>query len=87
MSKENIEKEVKFLKSIVEPLTTKPERIEIKRTVDDMGVLLELFVDKVDAGPMIGREGKTAEAMRTLLRLFGSREEIRLNLKVNILQS
>jgi predicted RNA-binding protein YlqC (UPF0109 family) len=48
-----------------------------------MGVLLTLEVNKNDMGKIIGREGSTAKAIRTLLRVFGMKNNSRLNLKIN----
>ena len=72
-----------FLEYVVKNLVDKPEKVEINRTVDEMGVLLSLTVDAEDMGKIIGREGNTAKAIRTLLRVVGMKNEARVNLKVN----
>lgn len=72
-----------FLEYVVKTLVDKPEKVEIKRTVDEMGVLLTLTVDSEDMGKIIGRQGNTAKAIRTLLRVVGMKNEARVNLKVN----
>lgn len=59
-----------------------PDDVKIKRTVDEMGVLLTLSVHKDDMGKIIGRSGATAKAIRTILRVVGMKNEARVNLKI-----
>jgi len=47
-----------------------------------MGVLLELSVNPEDMGKVIGKAGATAKSIRTLLRVLGSRNDARVNLKI-----
>ncbi len=56
-----------FVEYVVKALVEKPADVVVNRTVDEMGVLLELTVDKDDMGVVIGKEGRTAKALRTLL--------------------
>lgn len=72
-----------FLEYVVKSLVDKPEKVVIKRTVDEMGVLLTLTVDPEDMGKIIGRQGNTAKAIRILLRVVGMKNNARVNLKVN----
>ena len=72
-----------FLEQVVTALVEKPEKVEINRTVDEMGVLLTLKVDQEDMGKIIGRDGNTAKAIRTLLRVVGMKNNARVNLKIN----
>ena len=55
----------------------------MNRTVDEMGVLLTLEVGAADMGKIIGRQGNTAKAVRTLLRVVGMKNNSRVNLKIN----
>jgi len=57
--------------------------VKIKRTVDEMGVLISLDVNAEDMGKVIGRSGNTAKAIRTLLRVVGMKHNARANLKIN----
>ena len=75
-------KDTEFLEQIVKGLVQNPKEVKIKRTIDQMGVLLELSVNKDDLGQVIGKEGKTAKAIRTLLRIIGAKENSRINLKI-----
>ncbi len=78
-----MEQDVKFLDFVIKSLVEKPDEVKIVRTVDEMGVLMTLDVDKDDMGKIIGREGNTAKAIRTLLRVVGMKNNARVNLKIN----
>jgi len=72
-----------FLEYVIKALVDVPDQIKINRTVDEMGVLLTLEVSAVDMGKIIGRQGNTAKAVRTLLRVVGMKNNSRVNLKIN----
>ena len=76
------EADQEFVEYIVTQLVTKPEAVETKRSIDELGVLIELMVDREDMGVVIGKEGKTAKAIRTLLRVMGAKYDSRINLKI-----
>jgi len=71
-----------FLEFIVKTLVDHKEDVKISRTVDEMGVLLTLKVHPEDMGQLIGRNGSTAKAIRTLVRIVGLRNHARINLKI-----
>ena len=71
-----------FLEYVVKQIVTSPDKVEVTRTIDDLGVLITLKVDKEDMGRIIGKEGQTAKALRTLLRVIGSRNNLRVNMKI-----
>ena len=73
----------KFLEFVVKALVDTPDKVKINRTVDEMGVLLTLEVDQADMGKIIGRQGNTAKAIRSLLRVVGMKNNARVNLKIN----
>lgn len=72
-----------FLENVVKTLVDNPDKVEITRAVDEMGVLLTLKVAQEDMGKIIGRDGNTAKAIRTLLRVVGMKNNARVNLKIN----
>ncbi|MBI5470455.1 KH domain-containing protein [Candidatus Kaiserbacteria bacterium] len=77
------ERDQQFLEYVIKALVDKPEGVKIERTVDEMGVLLRLSVDKDDMGKVIGRSGATAKAIRTILRVVGMKNDARVNLKID----
>lgn len=77
-----MEKSKAFLYDVVASLVDAPQDIVIDSQTDEMGVLLTLHVNRDDMGKIIGREGNTAKAIRTLLRVIGMKENARINLKI-----
>lgn len=72
-----------FLSFVVKSLVDNPNDVHIDRKVDEMGVLLTLSINPADMGKIIGRQGNTAKAIRTLLRVIGMKNNSRVNLKIN----
>lgn len=71
-----------FLEYLVKSIVDHPDDVKVDRKVDEMGVLLDLRVNQEDMGMLIGRQGSTAKALRTLLRIVGARHNARVNLKI-----
>ena len=77
------EKDQEFVEYIVKALVDHPEDVKTDRSVDEMGVLITLHLNPQDMGQVIGRQGQTAKAIRTLLRVVGAKRKARVNLKIN----
>ncbi len=71
-----------FLEFLVKSIVDHPEDVRIDRKVDDLGILLTLHVNPEDMGQVVGRQGITANAVRTLLRIIGVKHSARVNLKI-----
>lgn len=71
-----------YVETIVKPIVDNPDDVVTTRSLDERGVLIQLTVNQADMGKVIGREGKTAKAIRALLRVFGARSDSRINLKI-----
>lgn len=71
-----------FVEYIVKSIVSHPETVAVTRVVDERGVLLELTVDPNDLGRVIGKRGSGAQALRTLLRALGTKNDARYNLKI-----
>ena len=78
-----MERDQEFLETVIKSLVDHVEDVKIERTVDEMGVLLTLDVNKADMAQIIGKSGRTASAIRTLLRVVGMKNNSRVNLKIN----
>ena len=78
-----MEKDQEVLDYVVKMLVDHPEAVKIARTIDERGVLLSLDVHSEDMGKVIGKEGHTAKAIRTILRVVGIKNGARVNLKIN----
>jgi len=56
-----------LIEFIAKSLVDKPDRVEINEIVGTQTNVLELKVAKEDVGKVIGRNGRTADAIRTIL--------------------
>ena len=71
-----------FLEFVVKSIVDTPGDVRVDRTVDEMGVLLTLHVNAKDMGQVVGRQGSTANAIRSLLKIVGVKNNARVNLKI-----
>lgn len=74
--------EVMFVERIVEAITGDPGCYDVTRSIDERGVLLCLTVEQSQLGRVIGKQGQTANAIRSLLRALGLKHDARYSLKI-----
>lgn len=74
--------EKKFLEFILQNLLSDQENIMVNEQMDDLGLLFTVSVGEEDMGKLIGKGGQTIQAIRTILRMMGSKRQQRINLKV-----
>ncbi|MBC8367248.1 KH domain-containing protein [bacterium] len=72
----------KLIRFVADSLAGRPEDIRIEKSEENGEMAYTLLVDPEDLGRMIGRHGKTAEALRTLLSAAGQRQEKRVFLRI-----
>lgn len=72
----------KFLEFAIHALVDDHDDVKIERVIDDYGVFFKVYVSKEDMGKIIGKKGRTAQALKTLLRVVGSRTQSRVNMKI-----
>ena len=75
-------KDKDFLEFIIKSIVSHPNDVQAERTIDERGVLLTLKINPEDMGYVIGRRGQTAQAVRTLLKIVGAKNNARVNLKI-----
>lgn len=71
-----------FVEYIIRGIVNHPDDVRTERIVDERGVLITLHINPEDMGYVIGRQGQTARAVRTLLKIVGAKENARVNLKI-----
>jgi len=76
-------KDQEFLEYIVKAIVENKDDVHIDRKIDEMGVLLTLKVNQEDIPRVIGKEGKTAKALKHLLQIVGYTNKTRANLKID----
>ena len=62
-----------LIERIVKALVDKPEDVSINEVVGESTTAIELKVAKEDLGKVIGKKGRTAVAMRTILNAAGTK--------------
>jgi hypothetical protein len=63
-------------------LVNNPDVVEVDETASEDGSLLKLKVAKEDLGRIIGKQGRTAKSIRTLLNAAASRSNRRVVLEI-----
>jgi len=71
-----------FVAYIVKNLVDHPDKVKINEVGGTQTLIIELSVEKSDIGKIIGKKGKTINAIRTLLMSVASRNGIRVNLEI-----
>lgn len=67
---------------IAKSIVTAPEGVKVTEETSDQGIVVRLEVAPEDKGRVIGRQGRVAEAMRTLLRVAATKEGTRVRLEI-----
>ena len=63
-------------------LVNQPDAVEVKETQSDTASILELKVAKEDLGRIIGKQGRTAKSIRTILNAAASRTNRKVVLEI-----
>ncbi len=63
-------------------LVDEPDQVEVRELPQDEGILLELRVAPEDVGKVIGRQGRTIKAMRTLVHAAAIKSQARVSLEL-----
>ncbi len=71
-----------LLSFIATSLVDKPDAVEVSEVQQDDTVVYELRVAKEDLGKVIGKQGRTARAMRSLLSAVAGKQEKKARLEI-----
>ena len=71
-----------FVEYIARHLVDHPDMVTIENEEKDNKVILRLKVEEHDVGKVIGRKGRTAQAMRTLLAAVAARQGKKVILEI-----
>ncbi len=72
-----------FIEFIAKQLVNNPDKVSVEETTpDEHTIELNLKLDKSDIGKVIGKQGNTVNAMRTLIYAVGGKEHHRVTLQI-----
>jgi predicted RNA-binding protein YlqC (UPF0109 family) len=71
-----------LLEYIIKAIVAEPDAVKITEETSDEGLLIKLEVAPDDKGRVIGRQGRVAQALRTLLRVKAAKEDTRVRLEI-----
>jgi len=79
-------KEVKGMTELIEfiakSIVNAPDDVTVTEETDEQGIILKLQVADEDKGRIIGRQGRVAQAMRTLIRVKAAKAGTRATLEI-----
>jgi predicted RNA-binding protein YlqC (UPF0109 family) len=85
-TREGPKKEVKDMKELVEyvakAIVNAPDDVVVTDETDEQGTVLKLQVADDDKGRVIGKQGRVAQAMRTLIRVIAAKAGTRATLEI-----
>ena len=71
-----------LLEFLARELVDDPDAVEVTESADDRGVLLTLRVAPEDMGKVIGRGGRTARAIRSVVRAAATRQGLAVHVDI-----
>jgi len=71
-----------LIQHIAQALVDNPDQVIVNEITTQQVLILELKVAKEDLGKVIGKKGKTAQAMRTILSCASAKEKRRAVLEI-----
>jgi predicted RNA-binding protein YlqC (UPF0109 family) len=71
-----------FLEYVARALVENPDAVRVEMEEDGDEVSLLLHVEQADMGRVIGRDGRIANAIRSLLRVMGTRDGRHVELEI-----
>jgi predicted RNA-binding protein YlqC (UPF0109 family) len=71
-----------LIEHVTKVLVDAPDQVSVNQVEEDGETVLELTVAESDVGKVIGRSGRTARALRTLLSAAGSKAHKRYTLEI-----
>ena len=71
-----------LVETIVKPLVDFPDDVQVNVVEDDSRVTYQLSVNKTDMGKVIGKQGRVAKAIRTVVYAAGSSQQKKIFLEI-----
>ena len=72
----------KLVEVIAKSLVENPDEVVVTETVEGDEIVMELSVAPSDMGKVIGKQGRIAKAIRSVVKAAASREDKKVDLKI-----
>ena len=72
----------KLVEAIARSLVDNPEAVNVRETEDSQGTVIELRVAPDDMGKVIGKQGRIAKALRTVVKAAAVRENKKVTVEI-----
>lgn len=72
----------KLVEAIAKSLVDNPEAVNVRETEDSQGTVIELRVAPDDMGKVIGKQGRIAKALRTVVKAAAVRENKKVTVEI-----
>ncbi len=72
----------KLVEIIAKALVNNPDEVMVKETVDGDNITVELKVAEEDMGKVIGKQGRIAKALRTVVKAAAIKDNVRVNVEI-----
>ena len=71
-----------LIQFVSKSLVDMPDQVQVNEVVGEQTTVIELKVDKTDLGKIIGKQGRTARALRTILNAASTKSKKRSVLEI-----
>ncbi len=72
---------LELVRTIVDQLVDDPSNVDIN--VDDVNYTITILVDKSEIGRVIGKQGRIAKAIRSIVRSAGMKHNVKYNVEID----
>ena len=72
-----------LLTFVAQSLVDHPDQVVVRETEGPEAVILELSVAEEDMGKVIGKQGRIAKAMRTVMRAAATRQDAKVSVEID----
>ena len=70
-----------ILESIILNIVANKEQVSVTETIEETAIIYEVKVAEEDISRIIGKQGKVAQAIRTLIKSIGAKEKKKIVVK------
>ena len=73
---------LEFIKYVVSQFAEKKDEVEYRVTENGKNIDVLIILDESDMGKVIGRQGKLAKSLRTIVKAMASKEDLKYNIEI-----